>query len=214
MSAAAAPLRGLYAITDSLLTPPDTLLAQVTAAVRGGAVLIQYRDKQASASQRRARAGKLAELCRQLQVPLVINDDLELATRLGTGVHLGHEDGDVASARRQLAPAALLGVSCYNELERARAAVSAGASYVAFGRFFPSRSKPQASAANTSLLQAARTTLPVPVVAIGGVTPDNGAELVAAGADLLAAIEGVFGSADAGLAARRYARLFDVTPAG
>jgi len=202
------PTRGLYAITDSRLTPPATLQAQVAAAIAGGAVIIQYRDKLATRGQRHARAAALLELCRQQGVPLIINDDTGLAARLGAGVHLGRDDDGVASARRQLGPDALIGASCYNDLQRAHAAASAGADYVAFGRFFSSRSKPQAVAADIALLQSARRSLALPIVAIGGITPDNGATLVAAGADLVAAIDGVFGATDVQLAAHAYRRLF------
>jgi len=200
---------GLYAITDSLLTPAASLPEQVEKAIAGGARAIQYRDKLASASERRTRATVLAALCRRKQVPLIINDDVELAAAIGAdGVHLGAADATVATARARLGADALIGVSCYNRMERARQAVAEGASYVAFGRFFPSRSKPDAVQADVGLLAGARRELRVPVVAIGGITPENAVGLVSAGASLLAVIHAVFGAEDVQAAAERFARLF------
>jgi thiamine-phosphate pyrophosphorylase len=202
-------VRGLYAIADTGCLEPARLAAAVAQALEGGARVIQYRDKSGDADLRRRTARALLTLCRRYGVPLLINDDVELAAGIGAdGVHLGREDAPIEDARRRLGAEAIIGVSCYNELERARRAVAAGADYVAFGRFFPSGTKPQAVAASPELLRAARAGLSVPIVAIGGITPDNGASLIAAGADALAAIEGVFRQPDIRAAAGRYARLF------
>jgi len=200
---------GLYAITDSRLVPADQLLEQVAAAIRGGARVIQYRDKSAPAEQRWQQAAALLGCCRAQGVPLIINDDIALASAIDAdGVHLGEQDDTVQQARAQLGEAAIIGVSCYNRIERATTAASAGADYVAFGRFFASNSKPDAVSAEPELLQQARALMSLPIVAIGGITPDNGASLIAAGADNLAAIHGVFGQADVTTAARNYAALF------
>jgi len=200
---------GLYAITDSRLTPPASLLEQVELAIAGGARVIQYRDKLASDSERFTLASGLAALCRRARVPLIINDDVALAAAVGaSGVHLGESDGTVAAARARLGNDAMVGVSCYNRMERAREAVAAGAGYVAFGRFFASRSKPDAVPADTALLGRARRELNVPVVAIGGITPDNAGTLIDAGANLLAVIHGVFGQHDVQAAAASYVRRF------
>ncbi len=202
--------RGLYVITDSTLTDSDHLPAQVGQAIAGGAVAVQYRDKSTDRQQRLLQARALAGVCRAAGVPLIVNDDVELAAQAeADGVHLGRDDADIADARRRLGKRALIGVSCYNELERARHGATAGADYLAFGRFFPSPTKPDAVQADIELLSAARRTLSVPLVAIGGITPENGGRLVAAGADLLAVVHGVFGAPDAGVAAAAYARLFD-----
>ena len=201
--------RGLYAITDSHLIPADTLTDQVAAAIRGGAAVIQYRDKSSSPAQRQQQAAALVSLCHDHGIPLIINDDVELAVAVGAhGVHLGKADSTLRSARKQLGANAIIGVSCYNELERAVEAASEGADYVAFGRFFPSQSKPDTVTADPELLRQARQSLGIPVVAIGGITPENGQPLITAGAQLLAAIHGVFGQADVQAAARRYAELF------
>jgi len=201
--------RGLYAITDSHLIPADKLTNQVAAAIRGGAAIIQYRDKSSSPAQRQQQAAALVSLCHDHGIPLIINDDVELAVAVGAhGVHLGKADSTVRSARKQLGANAIIGVSCYNEFERAVEAASEGADYVAFGRFFPSQSKPDTVTADPELLRQARQRLGIPVVAIGGITPENGQPLITAGAQLLAAIHGVFGQADVQAAARRYAELF------
>ena len=202
-------LHGLYALTDTGLTPGVKLTAAVEAAIRGGARLVQYRDKSGDTARRAEEARALVELCRGHGVPLIVNDDVELAAAADAdGVHLGKDDGDPASARVRLGPRALIGVSCYDSLERAVAAARAGADYVAFGSFHPSDSKPGAVRPPASLLDDARRRLGIPLCAIGGITPENGAALVTAGADMLAVIRGLFAAPDVTAAARAYARLF------
>ena len=200
---------GLYAITDEQLAAPAQLTRSVSEAIAGGASVIQYRNKQGTAPQRQQQAAALLQLCQQQHVPLIINDDVALAASVkADGVHLGKTDATLEQARQQLGPQAIIGVSCYNDLERAVRAAQAGADYVAFGRFFSSHSKPDAQAAETVLLRQARRQLQLPIVAIGGITPENGGSLLAAGADLLAAIHGVFGQPDIRAAASAYTRLF------
>ena len=202
---------GLYAITDSSLIPATELVARVAQAIAGGATVIQYREKQLAAAERHLQAAMLAELCHAHAVPLLINDDVELAAAVeAAGVHLGRDDADIRSARARLGPHAIIGVSCYNSLQRAQAAAVAGADYIAFGRFFPSRTKPEAVQAEITLLERARRQLAVPLVAIGGITPENGATLLAAGANLLAVIHGIFGQPNVQAAAQCYKQLFDV----
>jgi len=202
-------LKGLYAITDSALTPGPALPAAVEAAIRGGARLVQHRDKATDTARRRQEARALAELCRDHGAAFIVNDDVELALESGAdGVHLGRDDADLATARVRLGPRALIGVSCYDSMELAVAGVHAGADYVAFGSFHASGSKPGAVRAPVALLTEARQKIGVPVCAIGGITPDNGAALVAAGAQMLAVIRGVFAEKDVKAAAESYARLF------
>jgi thiamine-phosphate pyrophosphorylase len=197
--------RGLYAITDG---PRPDLLAVVEAALRGGAALLQYRDKTADAARRASEARALRALCAHHDVPFVVNDDIELALAAGAdGVHLGEDDGDIAAARMRLGAAAIIGASCYASPARARQLAAAGADYLAFGAFFPSSTKPNARRAAPDLLREAKP-LGLPLVAIGGITPDNAQPLVAAGADYLAAISGVFAQVDPEAAARRYAALY------
>src|SRR5258708_2740495 len=171
------PHRGLYAITDG---PRPDLLAAAAAALRGGASVLQYRDKTADAARRRDEAVALNALCTRHGVPLIVNDDIELAHTAGAaGVHLGEHDGDVASARARLGVAAIIGVSCYDSLARAHAAAAAGADYLAFGAFYPTPTKPSARHATLDLLHDAEP-LGLPLVAIAGITPYNARPLLAA----------------------------------
>lgn len=202
-------LTGLYAITDSQLTPGAALAPAVEAALRGGARVIQYRDKGSDTARRQQEADALNALCHAHGALLIVNDDVELAAAAGAaGVHLGRDDPQLNAARKRLGSGAIIGVSCYNQLPRAQAAAEQGADYVAFGRFFPSLTKPDAVAATPELLREARRALDLPLVAIGGITPENGGLLLEAGADMLAVIHGVFGQADIEAAARRFAELF------
>jgi thiamine-phosphate pyrophosphorylase len=206
-------LRGLYAITpQALCAQPQRLLAAAAAALRGGAVLLQYRDKLSGGESRVALARALLDLCRRHGARLIVNDDPRLAAQIGAdGVHLGAADESIAAARAALAAQALVGASCGPSLERAHLAQAAGVDYVAFGRFYVSRTKPQAPAAEIAVLRAARAELAVPICAIGGITPANAAPLIAAGADLIAAVEGVFGDprpAAVEATARAYTALF------
>lgn len=201
------PPRGLYLITPDE-PDSDRLLERVRPALAAGARWLQYRNKSADADLRRRQAEPLLSLCRGYAVPLVINDDWRLAADIGAdGAHLGADDGDLAAARAALGPTALLGASCYDEFARAERAIAAGASYVAFGAFFPSDTKPLARRANVDLLRRA-TGLPVPTVAIGGIRPDNAGSLLAAGADLLAVIGAVFDAPDPAMAVRDFLSRF------
>jgi len=185
------PNRGLYAITQPENKSISQVLQDVEAALKGGAVVVQYRDKNPIDAD--TLASQLLKICHAYQVPLLINDSVELALTIGAdGVHLGKDDGDINYARSKLGPEAIIGVSCYNDLQKACVAASNGANYVAFGRFFPSGSKPLAAPAEIATLTLAKQHLQVPIVAIGGILPKNGGQLIAAGADLLAVIGGVF----------------------
>lgn len=200
------PRRGLYAITQPEHKTLEQILNEVEAALKGGAVVIQYRDKQPLDAEGLAR--QLLSLCHAYQVPLLINDSVELALKVGAdGVHLGKDDGDIANARSRLGEDAIIGISCYNDIRKARSAAEHGADYAAFGRFFPSGSKPLAAPADLSTLTQAKQLLNLPVVAIGGILPENGGQLIAAGADLLAVIGGIFDH-DPQAAARAYQALF------
>jgi thiamine-phosphate pyrophosphorylase len=200
-------LRGLYAITDSQLLA-GRFLSHVEAALDGGVTLLQYRDKSDDAAQRLREAEALAKLCERYTTQLIINDDVELAARLGVGVHLGQTDGPLTPARALLGQQAIIGSTCHAQLELAEQAAREGASYVAFGRFFNSVTKPGAPAASVELLEQARRRVNLPIAVIGGITLDNAAPLVAHGADLLAVIHGLFGAESAQEVTRR-ARAFN-----
>ena len=200
-------LRGLYAITDSQLLA-GRFLSHVEAALEGGVCVLQYRDKSDDAARRLREAEGLMQLCERYGTQLIINDDAELAARLGVGVHLGQTDGPLTPARALLGRQAIIGSTCHASLELAAQAASEGASYVAFGRFFNSVTKPGAPAANIELLEQARAQVKLPIAVIGGITLDNAAPLVAHGADLLAVIHGLFG-ADSAQEVTRRARAFN-----
>ncbi|WP_313300394.1 thiamine phosphate synthase [Pseudomonas sp.] len=200
-------LRGLYAITDSQLLA-GRFLSHVEAALEGGVCLLQYRDKGDDAARRLREAEALLKLCKQYGTGLIINDDAELAARLGVGVHLGQTDGPLTPARALLGRQAVIGSTCHASLELAAQAAGEGASYVAFGRFFNSVTKPGAPAASVDLLEQARAQVKLPIAVIGGITLDNAAPLIAHGADLLAVIHGLFG-ADSAQEVTRRARAFN-----
>jgi thiamine-phosphate pyrophosphorylase len=202
-------LRGLYAITDSGLCPTERLQDQVTQALLGGARIVQYRDKSRDPMRRLHEARMLRDLCDAHAALLIINDDVALARQVQAhGVHLGRDDPALEHARKILGPDSVIGISCYNSLEIARNAAQAGADYLAFGRFFPSTTKPEAINADPALLTAARAELNRPLVAIGGITPENGAPLIEAGADMLAVVHAIFGQPDIQAASRSLAALF------
>lgn len=201
------PLRGLYAITPD--DPWEDLADLVAKALIGGARLIQYRDKGQDWSRRLSQAQSLHALCQTAGALFIVNDDPSLAAASGAdGVHLGRDDPDPAEARALLGSEAIIGVSCYNRLDLAHSAQAKGADYVAFGRFYPSGTKPSAIQASLDLLRQARRELPLPLVAIGGITPENAGPLIAAGADLLAVVNGIFAAPDVSAAARAFDHLF------
>ena len=204
----AAKFRGLYAVTPEIHDTGD-LLRRVELALRGSTRLVQYRNKQAAPALRHEQAAALVKLCHEYAARLLVNDDLALALDIGAdGVHLGREDGELAAARTALGPQKVLGVSCYNEMERAREASRLGADYVAFGSVFPSLTKPGAVLAPLTLLAQAKAECGLPVCAIGGITLRNAADLIAAGADLLAVITDLFEASDIQARAAAYTHLF------
>ncbi|MBD3609113.1 MAG: thiamine phosphate synthase [Gammaproteobacteria bacterium] len=203
-------LSGLYAITDPCAGQYDSLYQHVEAALTGGTRILQYRDKSHDTQRRQEEASTLRALCRQHHCLFIINDDVTLAEQVhADGVHIGKDDAALQQARQQLGEQAIIGVSCYNNISLALEAEAAGADYVAFGRFFPSATKPDAIQAAPELLTQAKTRLNVPVVAIGGITLENGGQLIQHGADSLAVIQGVFGQPDIQKAAQRFTALFE-----
>ena len=201
-------IHGLYAITPDL---PDTveLVRRVRLALQGGARVLQYRNKTADAKLKLAQAQALLQLAREFKTTFIVNDDAQLAVQVNAdGVHLGGEDGSVAAARALLGNSGIIGVSCYNRLSLAHEAVRQGADYVAFGAFFASSVKPGAVQADVALLRSARKELNVPIVPIGGITQQNAATLIDAGADAAAVISALFDAPDIEVAAREFSTLF------
>jgi len=206
-SASPAP-RGVYLITPD---EPDTarLLARTAPLLAAGATWLQYRNKTASDALRREQAVALQALCAEHGVPLIVNDHPALAQAIGAaGVHLGGTDGDIGAARSLLGPDAIIGASCYDQLANAERAVAAGASYVAFGAFFPTTTKVTSSRAHPDLLRQSAA-LGVPRVAIGGLSPDNVGPIIDAGADLLAVVSGIYAAQDPVATQRAYLARFD-----
>jgi len=203
-------LRGLYAVTDATLQTPGQLAANVSRAIEGGVSIVQYRDKSGNSRLRLQQSNALADLCRSRGIPLIINDDVELAGQCGAqGVHLGKDDSDPRSARSLLGSETIIGVSCYNDLALARRAAELGADYIALGCFFPSRTKPEAIPASPDLIRQVKQELSLPVVAIGGITPRNAGPLINAGADMLAVVKGIFAAADIQRAAEDFSVFFE-----
>jgi thiamine-phosphate pyrophosphorylase len=204
-----AGFRGLYAVTPDE-TDTRLLTCKARKALAGGARFLQYRNKSANTGLRRQQGAALLALCREAGVPLVINDDLDLARAIrADGLHLGRGDISIAAARARLGKDSLLGASCYDSLELAIAARAAGADYVAFGSAFPSATKPEARRAPLSLYREAKARLDSPIVAIGGITAENARSIIEAGADAVAVISALFDAPDIEAAARRFSRLFD-----
>jgi thiamine-phosphate pyrophosphorylase len=197
-------MRGLYAITPDI-ADTEALARKVEQALKAGVAMLQYRNKMLSKDRRLLQAKELASLARGYGVPFIVNDDVEIALAVGAnGAHLGKDDGDIAAVRAKL-PGKILGASCYADLEKARAAVRAGADYVAFGSVFPSPTKPAAVRAPLALFG---NDLGVPLCAIGGITLQNAPAVIAAGASLLAVISDLFDAPDIGERATQYRRLF------
>jgi thiamine-phosphate pyrophosphorylase len=197
-------MRGLYPITPDM-ADTNALLLKVEEALKAGVAMLQYRNKAISKDKRLLQAKELAALARGYGVPLIVNDDVEIALAVGAnGAHIGKDDGDLGAARARLA-GKILGASCYDSPESARAAVRAGADYVAFGSVFPSPTKPDAKRAALSVF---RHDLGVPLCAIGGITLENAPAVIAAGASLLAVITDVFDAPDIGARANQYRKLF------
>jgi len=202
-------LHGLYVITEDRPPAARPLIIGVEAALRGGARIVQYRDKSEDRDRRLEEARALKRLCSDYKALLLINDDLDLAAEVGAdGVHLGRDDPNIASARVNLPRDSVIGITCYNEFERARQAAEMGTDYIAFGSFHPSPTKPHAVRADPELLRRARRELSLPAVAIGGISPENGAALVSAGADMLAVISAVFAAPDITAAAQAFSPCF------
>lgn len=197
-------MQGLYLVTPNW-DDTDKLLAVTEQALREGVALLQYRHKDASPALRREQGGALRELCHKYSVPFLVNDHVALCRELGAdGVHLGGTDAPIAEVRASLGPNKLIGASCYGELARAEAAQAAGASYVAFGGFYPSKVKQYAVTTQPSILRHAREVIGVPLCVIGGMTPQNAAPLVAEGAHLVAAITSVYLADDVAAAVREF----------
>jgi thiamine-phosphate pyrophosphorylase len=201
-------IRGLYAITPDE-TDTDMLLTKVEAALQGGINVLQYRNKQASYKLQTQQVRAILSLCKQYQVPFIINDSIELCLTLNAdGVHIGADDGNIAEVRAKLGANKILGASCYNRFDLALSAQQAGASYVAFGACFASSTKPNAPMASLDLFKQAKAQLHIPAVAIGGITLSNALLVIEAGASAIAVINAIFSAGDVKAVAKQFDKLF------
>lgn len=202
-------ISGLYAITDPTLSPAGQVVQAVHQALQGGAKIIQFRDKTTDWPTQLTLAKHIRKLCSDFDALFIVNDDIELAKQASAdGIHLGKDDAALEKARQQLGEQAIIGISCYNSIERALEMQNRGANYVAFGRFFPSKTKPNAPQAEIATLIQAKQRLTIPVVVIGGITLENAPQLIAAGADSIAVIQGLFAQPEPQVAAAALSNLF------
>jgi thiamine-phosphate pyrophosphorylase len=204
------PSKGLYAITDCKNLNTEQLIYKTELILQAGVALLQYRNKHDDYSVRESQAHELKSLCDKFNVPFIINDDIELALAVhADGIHLGQEDIDCGEARALFDQQIIIGISCYNDLDRADMGKNNGASYIAFGAFFPTLTKNNTVQAEPGLITKAKQRLELPIVAIGGITPENGGALIDAGADFLAVVSGIYGADDPEHAVRSYLKLFN-----
>ncbi len=203
------PGRGLYAVLNAAGNTPEQAGAKAAQALQGGVVLMQYRHKHGDAKDRLRGAIAVLRETARAGVPLLINDDVELARQIGAaGVHLGRGDQAIKLARHKLGTNAIIGATCHASVAYAQQCLTDGADYVSFGRFYTSTTKPDAPAATLQVLSDARQHCDCPVVAIGGINADNGARLLTAGANILAVSGALFESAYITRAARELNELF------
>jgi thiamine-phosphate pyrophosphorylase len=201
-------ISGLYGITPDM-TDTAALLTRTEQALAGGARLIQYRNKTADAVLRRHQADLLAQLCRRNNVPLIVNDDLDLTLEIGAdGVHVGEYDIGIATARRRLGAGKIVGASCYNKPELAHAARIQGADYVAFGAFYPTLTKQHTVVATIGMLQQVKKSIVVPVVCIGGINTANALSLIEAGASAIAVSQALYQTKNVRETAENFSRFF------
>jgi thiamine-phosphate pyrophosphorylase len=202
-------IQGVYAITDPHLLSDDILYDSVSQAIDAGISVLQYRNKTASYDLQLQQAERLNTLCQNNQVLFIINDSIKLAKQVSAdGVHLGKEDNNISQAREQLGKKATIGISCYNQLQQAIEAEQYGADYIAFGRFFPSKTKPHATAADPQIITHAKQKISIPIVAIGGITEENASTVIEAGADSIAVINGIFAQENINNAVKDLGELF------
>ena len=201
--------RGIYAITDFTSLKDSEVFARTELLLRGGLSMLQYRDKSATTKAKISRAKELKSLCRQFNTPFIVNDDIQLARKTGAdGIHLGQGDTDIQNARELLGPV-IIGRSCYNSLQLAQEAQAAGADYVAFGAFYSTSSKKNTVKAEPQTLERASHEIMLPLVAIGGITPENGKVLIDKGATMLAVINAVYGAKDTNATINEFNLLFE-----
>ena len=187
-------IRGLYAITPDM-ADLNTLIQKTQSAIEGGVFMVQYRSKIHDHDVKMQQCAAILRLCREYEIPCIVNDDVGMCRILeADGVHLGEKDDNIAEVRRILGEDAIIGSSCYDQLERAKQAQKEGASYVAFGAMYPTSTKPNAPRATIGLLREANSQIQIPIVAIGGITVNNAHDVIETGVDAIAVINSLYES--------------------
>ncbi len=173
----------------------NTLIQKTQSAIEGGAFMVQYRSKIHDHDVKIQQCAAILRLCREYEIPCIVNDDVDMCRILeADGVHLGEKDDNIAEVRRILGEDAIIGSSCYDQLERAKRAQKEGASYVAFGAMYPTSTKPNAPRATIGLLREAKPQIQIPIVAIGGITVNNAHDVIETGIDAIAVINSLYES--------------------
>lgn len=204
-----ANLKGLYVITDKKLISRDRFVETVEQSIKGGAGIVQLREKDTPVYQIIEIGIELLKVTKRYNVPLIINDSPELAKEIGAdGVHLGGDDKSIKEARKILGDNSIIGATCYNEIERGLDAVGNGADYVAFGTPYYTPTKPERQPTSIeTLIQAVKLITEIPIFAIGGITRENARPILGTGVDGIAVITSIYGSPDPENAARELAQL-------
>ena len=202
-------LKGLYVITDKKLIDRDSFIETVEKSIRGGARIVQLREKDTPENEIVELGSELIKVTKKYNVPLIINDSPELAKEIGAdGVHLGGDDKSIKDAREILGANSIIGATCYNEIERGLKAVEDGADYVAFGTPYYTPTKPERQPTSIDTLKEAVSLInTIPVFAIGGITKENAEPILETGVDGVAVITNIFGSPDPEAATRELAAL-------
>lgn len=203
-------LKGLYVITDSKLIPKGSFIEIVELALKGGANIVQLREKKSSETEIIDLGKKLIKVTKKYNVPLIINDSPELVKTIGAdGVHLGENDLDIEYARKLLGENSIIGVSCYGDIKRGVEAEKNGANYLAFGTPYSTPTKPgRKPTPFETLIEAKKIIKTIPIFAIGGIYPENAKDVLETGVDGIAAITSIFRSDDPEKAARKLAAFF------
>ena len=203
-------IKGLYAITPDS-ADLNTLIQKTKSAIEGGAFMVQYRSKIQDRDVKMQQCAAILRLCREHNVPCIVNDDVEMCRTLkADGVHLGEEDDNIAEVRHILGDDAIIGSSCYDQLDRAKSAQKEGASYVAFGAMFPTSTKPNAPRATLALLKEAKREIQIPIVAIGGITMNNAHNVIKTGIDAIAVITSLYEAKSIKETAETFAKMFQI----
>ena len=203
-------IKGLYAITPDS-ADLNTLIQKTKSAIEGGAFMVQYRSKIQDRDVKMHQIAAILRLCREYEIPCIVNDDVEMCRVLeADGVHLGEKDDNIAEVRHILGEDAIIGSSCYDQLDRAKSAQKEGASYVAFGAMFPTSTKPNAPRATLALLKEAKREIQIPIVAIGGITVNNAHDVIKTGIDAIAVITSLYEAKSIKETAETFAKMFQI----